>query len=74
MILERIDVISPYYSLKFLIQVTRIMPEAMNGGDLAELLKNSGYNFDGMGGVNQNFVSIKILIVFGLLDAFGWMW
>ncbi|GMS97007.1 hypothetical protein PENTCL1PPCAC_19182, partial [Pristionchus entomophagus] len=36
---------------------TRIMPEAvpMNGGDLAELLKNSGYNFSGMGGTNPNF-------------------
>lgn len=45
------------------------MPEAMNGGDLAELLKNSGYNFEGMGGVNQNFVSTQISAVFGLLNV-----
>ncbi|GMR49769.1 hypothetical protein PMAYCL1PPCAC_19964, partial [Pristionchus mayeri] len=42
---------------------TRIMPEAvpMNGGDLAALLANSGYNFDGMGGMNQNFEMLSKL-------------
>ncbi|GMT24502.1 hypothetical protein PFISCL1PPCAC_15799, partial [Pristionchus fissidentatus] len=41
----------------------RIMPEAnpMNGGDLAELLRNSGYNFDNMGGMNQNFEMLSKL-------------